>query len=379
MATTTQYNVPSRFDRMVTPAIRAGNAFVVTLYKASGFAVLFVILGALASYLLVHIFFYLSSSWVTPVLLSTSDDHVLRIESEISGQELVRDRLLGDRIEMSSKIRGLQQHRAAQKFLQQGIRQTLSGGQADRAAEATTLQKAAEAMKSVSPTITNLNTDYARQLQSSTDQLAVVHLITEQEMAQRKYQVSQLAIENASLAQHDADLNIRMRTLQRESESLRAAANNGSSDPSALTFDVLKVKSQMDIAGLDQRQDAETARELLNRITLEDGTLGRIDALLASLYASPYLKAALQGQVLAFVPYQNLHNVMPGRPIYTCRLTLVWCNRAGEVVGSIAGEVLAKDPISGKDERGVYFHINLHDTKVAEQQILYVGRKPLWF
>jgi hypothetical protein len=379
MASITQYDPLGRFDRMVTPAIRAGNTFVVTLYKAAGFVTLFVILAALASYLFIHIFFFLSSSWLTPVMLSTSDDHVLRVQSEISGQELIRDRLLGDRIELSSKIRGLEQHSTAERSLQQGIRQTITGGQADRTAEATTLQKAAEAMRSISPTVTDVNTDYAKQLQSSTDQLAGVHLITQQEIAERKYQVSQLAIENASLAQRDADLKNRLRALQRESESLRAVRSKDSSDPSALTFDVMKVKAQMDNAGLFEKQDAETARQLLNRVTLEDGTLRRIDALLTTLYASPYLRAALQGQVLAFVPYRNLHNVAPARPIFTCRLTLVWCERVGEVVAGIPGEVLAKDPITGKDERGIYFQITLLNKKAAEQQILYVGRKPLWF
>jgi hypothetical protein len=378
MATTAQRHLPDRFDRSVTAVIRGGNTLVVILYKIVGFAVLFAILATLTSYLLVRIFFFLSASWVTPVILSPTDDNLLRIESEISEQELARDRMLADRIEMISRIRNLEQHGTIQKVLQAGLRQTIQGGHADRMAEATTLQRAADALLSVNQDTPNANDEYAKQLQSSTEQLAGAHLLTQDELIQRKYQVSQLAVGNANIAQHDADLEVRLRTLQRESDSLDAAGAPDPSRPSALTFNVLQMKAQLDSAGLLQRQDRESERELLNRMTLQDGTLTRIDTFLASLYASPYLRAGLHGEVLAFVPYRNLQNVWPKRALYTCRFTLVWCSRAGEVVSVLPGEVQGKDPVSGRDQRGVYVEINLSQKQAAQQPVLYLGNRPLW-
>lgn len=378
MAELEQDRIPSTFEKVATPFIRAGNALFVTLYKAAGFAVLFVVLGALVSYLCVHIFFWASSSWMAPAILSTTDEHVLQIESEISVQELARDKLLDDRIDMTSRIRALQLHRRAQGELKRGIRSAVAGGLRDRKLEAATLKRASDALKSAGPQQSDANTAYAGQLQNSTDQLAKAHLLTQDEITQRQYQISQIALENANLAEKAADLTNRIHSLDRESESFGALGTSSTGADPALTEDVLRLKSTMDVAELSAKQDVESERDLLDRVALQDASLRRIDAVLASLYGSPYLQAAVQEQVLAFVPYPNIGHVWPGQTIYSCRLVMLWCDRAGQVKALMPGEVLGKNPITGKDIRGVYVKIELSRKRAAQEQVVYVGSKPLW-
>jgi hypothetical protein len=104
----------------------------------------------------------------------------------------------------------------------------------------------------------------------------------------------------------------------------------------------------------------------------------RYDKLIADLQGSAYVQATERRVTVAFVPYENLDNVEQGMPIYGCRWGLVWCREVGVVGPQLKGEVTDTHPQSGSSLRGLMVEIRLHEEAAAEEQALFVGKRPFW-
>ena len=75
---------------------------------------------------------------------------------------------------------------------------------------------------------------------------------------------------------------------------------------------------------------------------------------------------------IAFVPYSQIAGVVPGAPVYTCRLWgMLGCTRVGTVAEVLAGEVVAQDPW-GQAARGEYALLDLTDRSAAQAKSLRV-------
>jgi hypothetical protein len=138
------------------------------------------------------------------------------------------------------------------------------------------------------------------------------------------------------------------------------------------------LRREVDKAKLDK------VSSLARRIPLQqklDGLKVRIaeqDKIIARLEKSPYLKAAEQSIVLAFVPYENLEDdVEVGSKLYSCKWGLVRCSTVGKVTGILDGEVMGTHPHNGSSMRGKYVEITVEGA-AAGNSVLFAGSKPLW-
>jgi hypothetical protein len=195
---------------------------------------------------------------------------------------------------------------------------------------------------------------------------------------------------------HVVEMSIQRDTLEGELETLGArkealsrtvAANRAFEEEfkevfvagaSAISPAAVSARRDYDLAALE-RQEAEGALTVVDRdITRRQQNLKRTQRLVDQIASTPYI-AALDGPVtVAFAPYENLPNANAGADIYACRLGLIWCSHVGEVVETVDGEVTNSHPQTGKTLRGRILTIRLYDLDAAQEQALFLDKRPLW-
>jgi nucleotide-binding universal stress UspA family protein len=72
------------------------NKWVVSTYKVLGFTVLTVIVLGLVSYLAQNLYYWLSSSWIEPTVISATDERVMALSAKLAETSSVRDKIAAD-------------------------------------------------------------------------------------------------------------------------------------------------------------------------------------------------------------------------------------------------------------------------------------------
>jgi hypothetical protein len=129
---------------------------------------------------------------------------------------------------------------------------------------------------------------------------------------------------------------------------------------------------------IEREKAAARKKVIQSQIERLARSAARYDKLIADLQGSAYVQATERRVTVAFVPYENLDNVEQGMPIYGCRWGLVWCREVGVVGPQLKGEVTDTHPQSGSSLRGLMVEIRLHEEAAAEEQALFVGKRPFW-
>jgi hypothetical protein len=151
-----------------------------------------------------------------------------------------------------------------------------------------------------------------------------------------------------------------------------------SDEPVGQNSDLLLLTKQ----ALDSRAALQTATEQLksteeNLVTLADSKTV-IARQIATLEASPLARAANKQVDVLFVPYSNLSNYQPGTALYTCRLTVFLCSKAGVAGQTLSGETSYVHPFFGKPIRGVFVEVQLNNPDAAAREIIHAARAPFF-
>ena len=96
----------------------------------------------------------------------------------------------------------------------------------------------------------------------------------------------------------------------------------------------------------------------------------------------PALRRALESlrarkATVALVPYTNLDNVKKGTKLYGCAASMLWCHEVGTVIEVLSGEVLVKHPHRDAMVRGQMVELQMSDAGAAQDDVLFLGGKPL--
>ena len=147
----------------------------------------------------------------------------------------------------------------------------------------------------------------------------------------------------------------------------------------AATADLLLLTKQ----SIDARAAYDAARgevDLADRV-MKDllSTKGAIDRQMAEAQNSAIGRATIAPVDVLFVPYANAAKFAEGTPLYTCRFTMLFCWKAGEVGETIPGEVHVVHPFFGKPIRGTFVEAKLSDKGAVNREIIHAGRPPLFF
>ncbi len=160
-----------------------------------------------------------------------------------------------------------------------------------------------------------------------------------------------------------------------EEEFSRLAAPNGRP---AADYQALMARRAFSESIIEREKAAARRSVIEGQIERLGKSAARYDKLIAELTGSAYIQATDRRVTVAFVPYENLDNVEEGMPIYSCRWGLVWCRDVGRVGQALKGEVTDTHPQTGSSLRGIMVEIRLEDEEAAEEQALFVGKRPFW-
>ncbi len=344
------------------------NKWIVSAYRMLGFVILTIIVMVLVGYIATQAFFYVSDSWVVPMAVSSSDERVIALQAQVAEQQNQRDRIAD---ELNQAERSIASQQVFQGEFAKAIKSDLDG----RKIALGKIQALASAAASTRQQIRNESSAYAASSNRRMAEEYKAGLIDRNSMLSGKFQVAQISSSNLGLAERQAEYETRAAELAQNAKSLdQLLAANTSGDDAALSYEVLKIKQELEASKLDLAKAVET-RETLR------SSLERQDKLIAGLTKSALLRAVTDKATVAFVPYANLSHMKKGTSLYACKVGMIVCHQVGEVLEVLPGEVQFKHPHKDKQLRGqmVEMKLDAGDTSAAEDDVLFVGGKPLLF
>ncbi len=335
---------------------------IVNIYRGLGFAVLSIIVCVLVAYIATAAFYFVSDSWIQPMVVSRSDERVLALEAQVAEQETIRDRILADIAQADRNIEVQQEFQA--QFVE-AVKLDMEG----RVAELERVRKLAKGAAGTRKRIENSNAAYASESRRRMQREYAAGMIDRSDMLNGKFQLAQISGSNLSLAERQSEYETRAEVLEGEALALQNLLDENGGEQ-ALSYEVLRIKQEYESSRL------ETLKALEDREALQ-AALERQESVLEGLRSSPYLRALADEAQVAFVPYENLDNVAPNTALYSCKLEMVFCHKVGRVIEVLPGEVNFKHPHREKVLRGQMVELDLDEDEAAEEDVLFLGGKPL--
>lgn len=356
------------------------NSAAVSAYKLMGSVLLGLILLALVSFLSVQGFFLLNRSWATPAVISPTDPHILTLNAQVAAQTSSRDHVLAERRDVENRMMDAERTAAAEHAFQQRFLVALSDERASKSRTAKRLAALRLEYNHARDEILTSNRAYAGLTRARTDAMFGARLLQQEDKLTLNHHLAQLAQSNLSLAQTTVELETRTETLQREIAGLTAVQDRMNKDgiPEGITSDVLLLEREYTHSVLEQARAEATLRSLQQDLKALEDVTQRYESLITSLRASPYLRAIEKDLTVAFVPYENLNNAGAGTPLFACAAKVVWCREVGVVGQVLEGEISIKHPIRQHMMRGVMVELKLTDATTAREDLLHLGRAPLF-
>lgn len=355
------------------------NSIVVSAYKFMGSVLLAMIMLGLISFLTVQGFFMVSRGWVSPTVVSPTDSEILTLSTQVAAQTSARDHVLAERRTVEDRIADTERTIAAERSFQQRFRVALKGERAARDRVSRRLSELRREYGLARNEIVQSNRAFSGLTRVRTDALYGARLLEQEDKLTINHHLAQLAQSNLSLAQTAVDLDTKLDSLQREMAGLAVVQKGLGEDTTAegMTADVLLLEREFTHSALELARAEATLKSLKQDLKALDDVALRYETLIASLRASPYLRAIEKDLTVAFVPYENLANAEQGTPLYACAAKLFWCHEVGVVGNVLEGEVKLKHPIRQYMLRGVMVEIQLSDEPAAREELLHLGRPPM--
>lgn len=339
------------------------NKWLVSVYKLVGFLVLTVIVLALVSYLVSNLYYYAATGWITPTVIAPTDEHVLQLSSTLAVQASARDKLVAD-VADADRVVAMQS-----RFLDEAHK-AIADELRDRQSELGQLLALRNRMSSTRADVNRNSGVYSGLSRARLKAEMNAHLIDRESAVTGAFQLSQIGAANLGLAERGVALDTHLDDLVRQTSSLAAVV--GKTPAQRHSYEVLRMVADVQRAELELAK-ARDYREALGK------SLARYEHIVQTIEGAPYLRAAVQKDVIALVPYENLAKVKAGAPLYGCALGLFFCHRIGHVVALLPGEMQLKHPLHNTMLRGQAVQLQLDDARLAEKPVLFVGGRPILF
>ncbi len=351
---------------------------LVPLYRFISVIILSAILLGLASYIFLTIFYFLNQGWMEPRIISPTDAQVLQLNGQLAQGTLVREQLATERLELLVKLRDARRKWSDTSEFQNELRKTAKQVVNDNLHKLSKVQEVDRSFQLEAPQILDSDKSFAASALADAEKLYKAHLISEEEWINRKTQLAQIGASALSLRRSSAELDGEQNILRREIDSYSTLLDTRSTQL-GLNSEVLQAKRQLDSSLLDGANAKDLAEAMSQEMAMIDGAITRQDRLLLSIQNFPYLRAAEQKLTVAFVPYTNVGQTHPGTPVYGCSLGIIFCQPVGQVAEVLEGEVVDKHPFFNKELRGLFVRVEFQNSKWDRNQVLFLGRAPLWF
>jgi hypothetical protein len=348
-------------------------------YRLAGMGLLATILAGLVSYIVLILFYALSTNWISPQIVSHTDDHVLTLNKELAEASSRREKLTAERVQLLTELRDNQRRRRDANQFQAEFINSIRQAMDDRRQDAENVKQVLREYAVTGPQLLDSEKQYISETKEEADKLHQAHLIDEEDFLSRKNQIDQAQLAILAMKRSTAELTQGSKLLDRQVQSYGEVLKNFRTEPASLSYDVLRAQKDYDTAALDSAGRSEMESVLQREIQALDREIGNEDEFLHSIRESPYLRAASGKLTVASMPYGNGSSVHVGSPIYGCSFGILWCRNVGKVADIFAGEIVQKHPLFNRDLRGVMVQMQLQDPRWARERVLFLDRAPLFF
>lgn len=352
------------------------NKLVVSAYKFAGFAVLATILLGLASFMLNNLFYLVNQAWVTPLVLSSTDPRVLQLNEQYAAERAARDGVMTHRLELQARLDDARRVRASEEGFQRAFQSSMLAEASDRSAELAGMRRLLENLRATREDVSATSKEYTAISREGLKQEMAARLIDEDQATRGAYELSQIAGVNLALHEKNVELEARIAELSRAVTTLhRGPGKSGE----AKSYQVLHMMHELEQSVLASQRATGDEAALGASLEMLDRTIASYDAQLERIEKAPYLLAADKNVSTAFVPYDNADGLKPGDAVFTCKLGVFGCHRAGRVAELLDGEVLSKHPLHGRELRGILVRLEVEDASAMRRPVLHLRHAPVGF
>lgn len=343
-------------------------------YRTIGLAALVLLTGALLFYTVTFLFFMFNHTWLAPMVLSPSDPKALTIRAEILRQQQFHDRAQIQEATRGQELEALKHRETQLRYL---IGATDSAMRAEGSAAKSSIAKIDDLSRRQTDDLKDLGRISAdiNRLAKNSDRELNAGLITQEQHTEQA--LARLRLQASQTSSH-----IAMQTLQSQRDNLdRSASTLRGQSAHVEALEAVSQRMALDAELRDVRIQMETKaaeREAARR------ELASLDAAKKILDNTPYSMVVGSGKslILGFVPYDNLYFDKDASPVYACVAVFVFCSQVGVVKKKYLDEQIIEFPIFNtrftRTVKGRFVELQLTSPKAQQEQILFLGRKPLF-
>src|SRR5262249_42299428 len=179
---------------------------VVKFYRIVGLALLVLVVFGLVSYLALVGFYACNRSWISPQIISPTDERVLQLNDELAQGMLVREKLSSERLEQGRRLRDAKPKSKKTRQFKSAFVKSVKQTTADEAKRLRDLRNVLASYNSTAPNILSEQAQYLANLESEDETLHRTHLIDEEEYLSRKHKLSELTLSGLSLQKGTVEL-----------------------------------------------------------------------------------------------------------------------------------------------------------------------------
>ncbi|MBV7542976.1 hypothetical protein [Acidovorax sp. sic0104] len=345
---------------------------IVTAYRYLAIVVLGAVLSTALAYAALTLFYTVNESWAAPVVISRTNEKILRLTAEVFRTRQAADGLDSAWKALSRESEALrEQSRVFEQLVASAERAASQQQRADlqlshQVEEIGTAKRGDIAKtRKVLSEISTLEDTIERDLQAG--------LMTREDAIRMRATINGYKTSATDATATAVALERQLSDLRRSATTL---AGGPAQMPQALEvlartagyrmqLDNLRLKLQQNMQDTASKQrEAQQLRQIVT--TLSD---------------SPYFRVTQADEPLffAFVPYDNEAVAQPGQPVFDCILQVLLCSRVGTVTRVHRDEERAQHPLFKLETRGFLVELDLAAPQAAKSRVLFIGRAPMLF
>ncbi|MDJ0612420.1 MAG: hypothetical protein QNJ29_02005 [Rhizobiaceae bacterium] len=352
------------------------------LYKNIALTLLAALFVAFISYGVMIAYFLIAGDWSTPLQLQRGHETVIKAERERGELQVKRNLVLQQMADAQGKEERAQKDLDRADVLAQIVGSTLDQEIENQKDQEVLIDDDLKALEGV---LGSYGSKASRQKERERLRSAFKRRV----ITRRNFQQSMLNL--SEIEENIVNLNERISRKQNEQRlgsqakayltQLKAQLSGGTSNGVIATgkAEFIPIANQV----IEVQQIRAAANSDLTEATAAKSTLENSISVLTNsikeLESTPMIRALEQPVNVLFVPYDNINSYEAGEPLYTCAFAIFWCTKVGTVGDGIGGEIVTTHPFFGKPIRGQFVEANLTEKSAAQEEIIHVGRPPLFF
>ncbi len=357
-------------------------ALVSMLYKRAAFVLLLSLFLAFSFYAVLIGYFLISNSWGAPMTLTHGHELVNKVEGQLTELRVALGKIDQEKTETAMlKVRAARDLEDAQLLVKYSL------GTVDKEIKLSARKR--KTLASNVKRMTKVRDVLEAQLKSGGMSADLAALYKKRLIDKKTFNASALGLVEASqrLAVLDGDIEDMQSQLENMDanegmlQSLKEGLEKGgpiksmssaSSELLLLVKQSVDAKAANDIAQSSLKSSATKAKQLSESEAV-------IKLQIAALESSALARAVGERVDVVFVPYANLDRFQPGTPLYSCFLTVFFCQQSGFVGDAQPGEFNSVHPFFGKPIRGVFVEAKITRPIAATREIIHGTRAPFFF